>query len=190
MMNGFFVGIGFAVLENLVIHTQDFSSVTLFWAVIRGFASGLMHGTCRHLHILCQKEEKAVLLRTFCHLQSCGGICTVPDSLITLSSLSEDRMSQVLEAIYKSDENTDLTDVKDQFGAVIGKDQFKAAHDDMMKCIGASDIDSPPEYADVIPGFYMYKTVYRAESISDLQSFIEKNGWEPRQRQLPDKQFP
>lgn len=53
MMNAFFVGIGFAVLENLVLLTQNFSSVTLFWAVIRGFASGLMHGICTGLVGIC-----------------------------------------------------------------------------------------------------------------------------------------
>ena len=42
----FFVGIGFAVLENLILLTQNFGEVTLFWSVIRGFASGLMHGIC------------------------------------------------------------------------------------------------------------------------------------------------
>jgi len=53
MMNAFFVGIGFAVLENLVLLTQNFNSVTLFWAVIRGFASGLMHGICTGLVGIC-----------------------------------------------------------------------------------------------------------------------------------------
>ena len=53
MMNAFFVGIGFAVLENLVLLTQNFTSVTLFWAIIRGFASGLMHGICTGLVGIC-----------------------------------------------------------------------------------------------------------------------------------------
>lgn len=53
MMKGFFVGIGFAVLENLVILTRNSSSVTLVWAVIRGFASGLMHGICTGLVGIC-----------------------------------------------------------------------------------------------------------------------------------------
>ena len=49
----FFVGIGFAVLENLILLTQNISGVTLFWAVIRGFASGLMHGICTGMVGLC-----------------------------------------------------------------------------------------------------------------------------------------
>ena len=49
----FFVGIGFAVLENLILLTQNFSSVTLVWAVVRGFASGLMHGICTGMVGIC-----------------------------------------------------------------------------------------------------------------------------------------
>lgn len=39
-------GIGFAVLENLVILVGNIHNVSLFWAVIRGFSSALMHGVC------------------------------------------------------------------------------------------------------------------------------------------------
>ena len=42
----FAVGVGFAVLENMIILTQNIESVSVVWAVIRGFASGLMHGIC------------------------------------------------------------------------------------------------------------------------------------------------
>ena len=42
----FAVGVGFAVLENMIILTQNIATVSIFWAVIRGFASGLMHGIC------------------------------------------------------------------------------------------------------------------------------------------------
>ena len=49
----FFVGIGFAVLENLILLTQNFGEVTLFWAVVRGFASGLMHGICTGMVGIC-----------------------------------------------------------------------------------------------------------------------------------------
>ncbi len=69
MMNAFFVGIGFAVLENLVLLTQNFSSVTLFWAVIRGFASGLMHGICTGLVGICisfvRKKKKLLYCGLF-----------------------------------------------------------------------------------------------------------------------------
>ena len=49
----FFVGIGFAVMENLILLTQNFGEVTLFWSIIRGFASGLMHGICTGMVGLC-----------------------------------------------------------------------------------------------------------------------------------------
>ena len=44
--NAFAVGVGFALLENIVILTQNVSSVTIPWALVRGFGSGLVHGIC------------------------------------------------------------------------------------------------------------------------------------------------
>ena len=43
---GFAVGVGFAILENMVILLQNASTVTLGWALVRGFGSALMHGIC------------------------------------------------------------------------------------------------------------------------------------------------
>lgn len=40
------VGIGFAILENATILTQNIDTVSVFWAVIRGFCAALMHGVC------------------------------------------------------------------------------------------------------------------------------------------------
>ena len=40
----FATGIGFAMLENIIILTQHISTVNFFFALIRGFSSGLMHG--------------------------------------------------------------------------------------------------------------------------------------------------
>ncbi len=59
---GFSLGIGFAILENIVILLQNFSSVSLFWALIRGFGSALMHGICTGvvglgLHFIHQKKK-------------------------------------------------------------------------------------------------------------------------------------
>lgn len=42
----FSVGVGFAMLENLLILTQNFKTVDLWFAVMRGFCSGLMHSIC------------------------------------------------------------------------------------------------------------------------------------------------
>lgn len=40
------VGVGFALLENLVILVQNISDVSILWALVRGFGSGLVHGLC------------------------------------------------------------------------------------------------------------------------------------------------
>lgn len=44
--NAYAVGVGFAVLENIVIFTQNIENVTIFWALARGFGAGLVHGIC------------------------------------------------------------------------------------------------------------------------------------------------
>ena len=40
------LGIGFGLFENTVILAQNIESVTIVWALIRGFATALMHGIC------------------------------------------------------------------------------------------------------------------------------------------------
>ena len=42
----FAMGLGFALLENLVILTGSISSVSLSWAFMRGLGAALMHSTC------------------------------------------------------------------------------------------------------------------------------------------------
>ena len=42
----FATGIGFAMFENMVILVQNIESVNIGWAIIRGFATALMHGVC------------------------------------------------------------------------------------------------------------------------------------------------
>lgn len=44
--NAFAVGVGFALLENVVILTQNVENVTILWALVRVFGSGLVHGIC------------------------------------------------------------------------------------------------------------------------------------------------
>ncbi len=46
LLIAFALGIGFGMFENAVILIQNISSVTITWAVIRGFATALMHGIC------------------------------------------------------------------------------------------------------------------------------------------------
>lgn len=40
------LGIGFGLFENTVILVQNIGNVTIAWALIRGFATALMHGIC------------------------------------------------------------------------------------------------------------------------------------------------
>ena len=40
------IGLGFAILENTFILIKNVESVSLLWAMIRGFSSGLMHALC------------------------------------------------------------------------------------------------------------------------------------------------
>ena len=90
MMNAFFLGIGFAVLENLVLLTQDFSSVTLFWAVRRGFASGLMHGICTGLVGICisfvRKKKKLLYCGLFATFSLAIVYHSIFNSLVQSSS--------------------------------------------------------------------------------------------------------
>ncbi len=44
--NSFSVGVGFALLENMVILVQNVENVSILWALVRGFGSGLVHGLC------------------------------------------------------------------------------------------------------------------------------------------------
>lgn len=44
--NSFAVGVGFALLENIIILMQNIQEVSVLWALVRGFGSGLVHGVC------------------------------------------------------------------------------------------------------------------------------------------------
>ena len=43
------IGIGFAVLENMVILTDNVKAVTILWAFVRGFGAAGMHSACTSL---------------------------------------------------------------------------------------------------------------------------------------------
>ena len=43
------IGIGFAVLENMVILTNNVKTVTILWAFVRGFGAAGMHSACTSL---------------------------------------------------------------------------------------------------------------------------------------------
>ncbi len=42
----FAVGLGFAILENMIMLTQNLESIDILWAIIRGIGAGLMHSVC------------------------------------------------------------------------------------------------------------------------------------------------
>ena len=42
----FATGIGFGMFENMVVLVQNIESVTIGWAIIRGFSTALMHAVC------------------------------------------------------------------------------------------------------------------------------------------------
>ena len=63
------VGIGFAVMENTYILTQNVGNVSLLWAIMRGFGTGIMHGMCTFLvgtgFSFANKNKKLFVVGTF-----------------------------------------------------------------------------------------------------------------------------
>ncbi|MEE3429155.1 MAG: PrsW family glutamic-type intramembrane protease [Ruminococcus sp.] len=45
----FATGLGFAMFENIVVFVQNLDTVSIDWAIIRGFSTALMHGVCTGL---------------------------------------------------------------------------------------------------------------------------------------------
>ena len=43
---GFAIGIGFAILESIVVYCSSLYELTVSWAIIRGFGAALMHSVC------------------------------------------------------------------------------------------------------------------------------------------------
>ena len=44
--SAFAIGLGFAILENMIMITQNLYSIDIKWAVMRGFGASLMHSIC------------------------------------------------------------------------------------------------------------------------------------------------
>ena len=63
------VGIGFAIMENTYVLTQNIESVSILWAIIRGFGTGIMHGMCTFLvgtgFTIANKNKKIFIVGTF-----------------------------------------------------------------------------------------------------------------------------
>ena len=63
------VGIGFAVMENSFVLLKSIDSVSILWAVMRGFGTGMMHGMCTFLvgsgFSFINKNKKLFIVGTF-----------------------------------------------------------------------------------------------------------------------------
>ena len=63
------VGIGFAIMENTYILTQNVGYVSLLWAIMRGFGTGIMHGMCTFLvgtgFCFANRNKKLFVVGTF-----------------------------------------------------------------------------------------------------------------------------
>jgi RsiW-degrading membrane proteinase PrsW (M82 family) len=63
------VGIGFAVMENSFVLLKNIDSVSILWAVMRGFGTGMMHGMCTFLvgsgFSFINKNKKLFIVGTF-----------------------------------------------------------------------------------------------------------------------------
>ncbi|MBR4296374.1 MAG: PrsW family intramembrane metalloprotease, partial [Clostridia bacterium] len=63
------VGIGFAIMENTYIITQNIETVSLLWSIMRGFGTGIMHGMCTFLvgagFAFANKNKKIFVVGTF-----------------------------------------------------------------------------------------------------------------------------
>ena len=63
------VGIGFAILENTYILISNIQSISIVWALIRGFSTSLTHGMCTFLVgcgiLFVKKQKKLFYTGTF-----------------------------------------------------------------------------------------------------------------------------
>ena len=63
------IGIGFAIMENSYILTQNIDSISMLWAIMRGFGTGIMHGMCTFLvgtgFSFVNKNKKLFIVGTF-----------------------------------------------------------------------------------------------------------------------------
>ena len=63
------VGIGFAIMENTYILTQNVGYVSIMWAIMRGFGTGIMHGMCTLLigkgFFFANRNKKLFIVGTF-----------------------------------------------------------------------------------------------------------------------------
>ena len=84
-------GVGFAMFENMIILVQNVENVTVGWAVIRGFATALMHAVCTVVvgYGICfvKKRKKLFLCGTF--------------ALLTLAMIYHGIFNMLVQSDYK-----------------------------------------------------------------------------------------
>ena len=87
----FATGVGFAMFENMVILVQNVGNVTIGWAVIRGFATALMHAVCTvaigYGICLVKKRKKMFYCGTF--------------ALLALASIYHGIFNMLVQSDYK-----------------------------------------------------------------------------------------
>ena len=85
------LGIGFAMFENMVILVQNIESVSIGWAIIRGFATALMHGVCTMTvgFGICFVKKKKKLFY-------CGTF-----ALLTMASIYHGIFNMLVQSDYK-----------------------------------------------------------------------------------------
>ena len=87
----FAAGIGFAMFENMVILVQNIESVSIGWAVIRGFSTALMHGVCTSAvgygMSFVRKKKKLFFCGTF--------------ALLAMSSIYHGIFNMLVQSEYK-----------------------------------------------------------------------------------------
>ena len=87
----FATGVGFAMFENMVILVQNINDVTIGWAIIRGFATALMHSVCTVAigYGICFVKKKRKLFY-------CGTF-----ALLTLASIYHGIFNMLVQSDYK-----------------------------------------------------------------------------------------
>ena len=87
----FAIGVGFAMFENMVILVQNVETVTIGWAIIRGFSTALMHAICSVAvgYGICFVKKRPKMFRsgTF--------------ALLTLASIYHGIFNMLVQSEYK-----------------------------------------------------------------------------------------
>lgn len=96
----FATGVGFAMLENIIILTDHIATVNLIFAVIRGFSTGLMHSISTMLIAnyipYIRKKRKLYLCGTLCTFNLAVVFHSVFNLLVEADSVVANRIGYIL----------------------------------------------------------------------------------------------